>query len=91
MENQQNCAAAALTAVRAKMECRDTGQGSPTGAVTKVQLGCVYSDKDATENANFTKYTPWGSCEMGIDADAPAASFFKPGKKYYVTFTEAPD
>lgn len=90
MENEQN-AAPALTAVRAKMECRGLGQSSPSGAVTKVALGCVYSAADATENANFTKYTPWSGCEMGIDADAPAASFFKPGKKYYVTFTEAPD
>lgn len=80
-----------LTAVRAKMECRGLGQSSPSGAITRVDLGCVYSDKDKTENAKFTKYTPWGSCEMGIDADAPAAEFFKPGKKYYVTFTEAPD
>lgn len=91
MENQQSRAAPALTAVRAKMECRDTGQSSPTGAVTKVQLGCVYSDKDATENAKFTRYTPWDSCEMGIDVDAPAACVFKPGKKYYLTFTEALD
>lgn len=91
MTTEQTRSTPELTAVRAKMQCRDTGQGSPSGAVTKVQLGCVYSSKDATENANFTRYTPWGSCEMGIDADAPAASFFKPGKNYYVTFTEAPD
>lgn len=80
-----------LTAVRAKMTCNDLGQASPSGAVTRVNLGCVYSAADADENTNFTKYTPWGSCQMGIDADAPAASFFQPGKKYYVTFTEAPD
>ena len=80
-----------LTAVRAKMTCNGLSRSTPEGPITKVDLGCVYSDKDATENANFTKYTPWGSCTMGIDADAPAASFFKPGKKYYVTFTEAPD
>lgn len=80
-----------ITAVRAKMICHGLGQASPSGAVSKVNLGCVYSEKDATENANFTKYTPWGNCELGIDADAQAATFFKPGKKYYVTFTEAPD
>lgn len=80
-----------ITAVRAKMTCNNLGQSSPGGAVNKVELGCVYSAADATENANFTKYTPWGGCTLGIDADAPAASFFKPGKKYYVTFTEAPD
>jgi hypothetical protein len=79
-----------ITAVRAKMTCHGLGE-NPSGNVSKVNLGCVYSNKDATENANFTKYTPWGNCELGIDADAPAASFFKPGKHYYVTFTEAPD
>lgn len=80
----------ALTAVRAKMVCHGV---APTAGIntSKVNLGCVYSDKDKTENANFTKYTPWGSCELGIDSDAPAASFFQPGKRYYVTFTEAPD
>jgi hypothetical protein len=78
-----------ITAVRAKMVCNNLGQSTPDGAVTKVQLGCVYSTTG--ENASFTRYTPWGACEMGIDADAPAASFFKPGKRYYVTFTEAPD
>jgi hypothetical protein len=77
-----------MTAVRAKMVCNNLGTSS-SGAVTKVQLGCVYSTTG--ENASFTKYTPWGACEMGIDADAPAASFFQPGKRYYVTFTEAPD
>lgn len=79
-----------LTSVRAKMTCNGLGE-NPSGTISKVNFGCVYSDKDKTENANFTKYTPWGSCELGIDADAPAASFFKPGKNYYVTFTEAPD
>lgn len=77
-----------IGAVCAKMVCNNVFQ-SPTGAVYKMQLGCVYSTDG--ENASFTKCTPFGSCEMGIDADAPAAKFFVPGKKYYVTFTEAPD
>lgn len=81
-----------MNSVRAKMTCNNVFRPDSDGrGVSKIQLGCVYSDKDKTENANFTKYTPWGSCEMGIDVDAPAAEFFKPGKKYYVTFTEAPD
>jgi hypothetical protein len=79
-----------ITSVRAKMVCNSTAAPTPSGAVTRVDLGCVYSN-DKTENADFTKYTPWGSCAMGIDSDAAAATFFKPGKKYYVTFTEAPD
>lgn len=43
------------------------------------------------ENAAFTKATPSGECWMNIDPDAPASQWFKPGKKYYVTFTGAPD
>lgn len=80
-----------LTAVRAKMTCHGMAPTHPNSNTSKVEMGCVYSATDATENANFTKYTPWGNCTMGIDTDAPAAEFFKPGKKYYVTFTEAPD
>lgn len=80
-----------ITAVRAKMTCNGLFPSNPNGAIAKAEFGCVYSDKEATENANFTKFTPWGHCTIGIDADAPAASFFKPGKKYYVTFTEASD
>jgi hypothetical protein len=44
----------------------------------------------ASENAIFGKATPWGETVMGI-ANPAAVRFFKPGKKYYVTFTEAPD
>ncbi len=73
------------------MVCHAFGSSNPGAAISKVDFGCVYSDADKTENAMFTKYTPWGQCTLGIDAGAPAAEFFKPGKKYYVTFTEAPD
>lgn len=80
-----------ITSVRAKMVCNTLFGADQNGrGVSKVALGAVYSN-DQSENADFTKYTPWGSCEMGITEDTPAASFFKPGKKYYVTFTEAPD
>ena len=58
-------------------------------SIRKVELGAVCG-KDG-ENAAFTKFTPAGGCWMNIDAQAPASQFFKPGKKYYVTFTEAPD
>lgn len=77
-------------AVVAKMVCStlETHEYAH-GANRKVQLGAVCG-KDG-ENAAFTKYTPSGACWMNIDSAAPAAQFFKPGKKYYVTFTEAPD
>lgn len=79
-----------ITSVRCKMHCHDLGQATPEGAVTKVQLGAVYS-ADLSENGDFARATPWGTCVVGIDNGKPAADFFKPGKKYYVTFTEAPD
>lgn len=59
------------------------------GSIRKVELGAVCGKEG--ENAAFTKYTPAGACWMNIEGEAPAAQFFKPGKKYYVTFTEAPD
>jgi len=78
------------TAVRAKMQCNylETLEFQ-YGKQRKVKLGAVYSDKG--ENKAFTDSTPSGGCEMTINDGRPAAAFFKPGKSYYVTFTEAPD
>lgn len=80
-----------IQAVRAKMKCNTTEQAQYEHGYTsnKVKLGAVYSTKG--ENADFSAATPSGECWMNIDAGVPAASFFKPGKSYYVTFTEAPD
>lgn len=55
----------------------------------KVKLGAVYGTQG--ENKDFADATPSGECWMQISANRPAAEFFKPGKRYYVTFTEAPD
>jgi hypothetical protein len=59
-----------------------------------IQLGAVYEPDDGKkqlpENAIYGKYTPWGEFKAGI-ANPQAKEFFKPGKSYYVTFTEAPD
>lgn len=80
-----------LSAVQAKMACNAlvTTQYGPDRASLKVELGAVYSTTG--ENAAFSKATPSGACWMQIDQGMPAAQFFKAGKKYYVTFTEAPD
>jgi hypothetical protein len=59
------------------------------GEQTKVELGAVYSNSG--ENKDFAEATPSGACWMNISPNYPAAEFFKPGKMYYVTFTEAPD
>lgn len=78
------------TAVVAKMQVNtlETHEYSH-GSSKKVRMGAIYGK--GGENEAFTKATPSGECWMQIDANAPAANFFKPGKKYYVTFTEAPD
>lgn len=69
--------------VRAKVTCNGV-EGN------KVTFDTVY-EPDAsrdTENARFTKATPWGKIEMGIDNPA-ALEQFKAGKQYYVDFTPA--
>lgn len=78
-------------AVVAKMNCSavETTRYSETFVQHKVKLGAIYGK--GGENEAFTKATPAGECWMSIDANAPAAQFFQPGKRYYVTFTEAPD
>lgn len=77
--------------VVAKMQCHnvETTRFSETFQQHKVNLGAVYSDKG--ENKDFCDATPSGACWMVITDGMPAAKFFQPGKKYYVTFTEAPD
>lgn len=84
--------------VVAKMQCHEAPEpgsyGPDNDAAKKIRLGAVYEGsaekQAASENAIFGKYTPWGECVMGI-TNPNALDFFKPGKKYYVTFTEAPD
>ena len=69
--------------VRAKVTCN--------GIVgNKVTFNTVYepdASKD-TENARFTKATPWGTIELGIDNPA-ALEQFESGKMYYVDFSPA--
>ncbi len=78
-----------------KMQCHNVANGEPiTDQAQKVSFGAVYeSDEERRqlpENAVFGKYTPWGDINLGIGNPA-AKEFFKPGKRYLVTFTEAPD
>lgn len=82
-----------IGAVRAKMICHgiDTSQYGPgeKDKTHKVRLGAIYGKEG--ENKDFADATPSGECWMQINTSRPALSFFKPGKRYYVTFTEAPD
>lgn len=82
-----------INAVVAKMSVNsvDTSQWGPEEShkTIKVNLGAIYGKEG--ENKDFADATPSGQCWMNINSGRPAAEFFKPGKKYYVTFTEAPD
>lgn len=56
----------------------------------KLVMSTVYeqdAEKDS-ENARFTKATPWGRVEMGID-NPSALSQFEVGKYYYADFHPA--
>lgn len=68
--------------VRAKVRCTSL-EGN------QVKFTTVYEDpsKD-TENAKFTKATPWGEISLGIDNPA-AMEQFKVGEEYYVDFNKA--
>lgn len=80
-----------ISAVVAKMSCQviETANYGGNKPYHKVKLGAIYGKEG--ENKDFTDVTPAGECWMQINDERPALSFFKPNKKYYVTFTEAPD
>jgi len=70
-------------AVRAKVVCDGIEENA-------VKFSTVYeqdADKDS-ENARFTRATPWGEIRLGIDNPA-ALEQFEAGKSYYVDFTPA--
>ncbi len=84
-----------LTQVVAKMQCHvNEPQPHSSEGFHSLRLGAVYSgyedDKAKGENAVFGKYTPFAELNMSI-CNPAANAFFESGKKYYVTFTEAPD
>ena len=84
-----------LEKVVAKMQCHvNQPQEHSTEGHHTIRLGAVYAgyekDKENGENAVFGKYTPFAECSMSV-CNPAANAFFKEGKRYYVTFTEAPD
>ena len=71
--------------VRAKFACNaveEYGNGTKT-----VKMNAVYSGKG--ENAQFAHATPSGNLSIMIESQTEAIDFFKPGKEYYLDFTEA--
>ncbi len=69
--------------VRAKVYC----EGIEGNAVKFRTIYEPDAEKD-TENARFTKATPWGEIRLGIDNPA-ALEQFTAGKNYYVDFSPA--
>lgn len=91
MDENEQLTTVTLSAVRAKMKVSHIernefahGMGSK-----KVHMGAVYGKEG--ENADYSKATPSGALWLQIDQGVPAADWFKPGKSYYLTLTEAPD
>lgn len=70
-------------AVRAKVRCNALIE-------REVHFTTVYEpdEKKDTENARFTKATPWGDIKLGID-NPTALAQFEVNKEYYVDFTPA--
>lgn len=84
-----------MNQVVCKLKCHETPSPDEISDLPQaVRLGAVWEPdegkRELPENAVFGKYTPWGEARLGI-ANPAAKAFFKPGKSYYVTFTEAPD
>jgi hypothetical protein len=84
-------------AVRCKFQCHGS-EGVPNANADygecAVSFGAVWEGttekQQASENAIFGKWTPSGSIHLRL-ANPAAVEFFEYGKKYYVTFTRAPD
>jgi hypothetical protein len=70
-------------AVRSKVRCNAKGEN-------EVHFTTVYEPDESrdSENARFTKATPWGDIRMGID-NPDALAQFEVNKTYYVDFTPA--
>ncbi len=71
--------------MRAKFFC-DSNEGGETSKTAK--LTTQYSDNP--EDQMFNEATPYGIMEIMIDKKS-SMDFLKPGKSYYVDFTEVPE
>ena len=72
--------------MRAKFQCNSVTNYGPG---EKAELSAVYGDGNP-ENNQFNNATPYA--ELKIQIDNPSArGYFKPGKTYYLDFTEVQD
>lgn len=81
-----------------KMQChvkKEVPQSDPEQPhLAQIKMGAVWEGSTEkqreSENAIFGFWTPSGEINLTI-RNPNASDFFKEGKKYYCTFTEAPD
>lgn len=78
----------ALTQVVAKFAAGVVAE-VPFNNQTYVRMHAVYETDPDSPNKAFTDATPSGDFSLWITNGLPAASFFKAGKKYLLTITEA--
>lgn len=74
-----------MKAIRAKFVCESVTELTHQ---KQIKMYAVYSDTE--ENKDFTEASPDGQLSISIMKEMPASDFFKPGKEYYLDFTEAP-
>lgn len=71
---------------RCKFVCESAEK---VGQQTTVRMRAQYeSPNSVPEDQQFTKYTPWGTLEFGVENPA-LDGFFQPGKAYYLDITPA--
>ena len=80
-----------ISSVVAKFRCISTAKFDFGYDSHQVQANFNAEYGKEGENKDFTDATPSGTIQINIADGKPAAAFLKPGKKYYVTFTEAPE
>lgn len=71
--------------IRAKFVCESVTENADGNK--GVNLTAVTSGSE--ENKSFSKYTPAGNVYLNVSKETDAADTFKPGKEYYLDFTEA--
>jgi len=72
--------------VRGKFKCTSIEEFENGWKTAK--LNAVYSNTG--ENADFSKFTPNGNISITVTPETKAIDFYKPGKSYYIDFTEVP-
>jgi len=70
--------------ILAKFVCRESHPME--GEQHEVIFSAVMDGSD--ENKSFSRWTPVADLKMIISNETPAATFFEPGKEYYLRFSE---